>query len=478
MKIIKSFLLSTTAILIGFYSLAQTPKLATLQESFINNTEFRNASIGLYAININTDEVLLCNNPCVSYTPASILKLFTTSMAIETLGQNARFSTTLAYSGTIEDSVLNGDIYIIGGGDPCLGTERYSGLYGEDITETWAYKVKELGIKKINGNIIGDVSYFGEVPTPGKWVWEDLGAYYGTPGAAINYMDNTYKLYFQTGTDKDTAILVKVLPDDLKLIVKNEVTASASVTDDQSYIYLGKNENEIVVKGQLPCNKTDFAVKGSIPNPPLYVAQRVMHRLNYLGIRTTGEAIASDKKRDVEVTTIHTVKSPDLQSIVNYTNQVSCNLYAEVLRLQIIHRSGKNFEEFARNFMSKNNIEKDGFFPVDGSGVSHYNAITAKQTAELLKHINTSKFGKDFFSGMAEAGKSGTIKSYKCCNDGTMKLQAKTGSMTRVRSLAGIITNTKGEKIAFCIILNNYDAKGARVKTLLDNFIRAIGTAK
>lgn len=478
MKTSRLFLLAIVTIFFATYTFAQAPKLGKLQDDFINNEEFGNASIGVYAINLNTNEVLLSNNASVSYTPASILKLFTTSMAIEVLGASHRFSTTLAYSGNIEDSVLNGDIYIIGGGDPCLGTERYSSTYGEDITETWAYKVRELGIKKINGTIISDISYFGEVPTPGKWVWEDLGAYYGTPGAAINYMDNTYQLFFQTGADKDTAVLVKVLPDDLKLIVKNEVTASSNVTDDQSYIYLGKNENEIVIKGQLPCNKTDFVVKGSIPNPPLYVAQRFGHRLNYLGVRVSGEPMVCKAKCDKELTTIHTIKSPTLQTIVNYTNLVSCNLYAEVLRLQIMHRTGKAYEDYGRSFLAKNDIEKDGFFPVDGSGVSHYNAITAKQTAELLKHINESKYGKDFMSGMAEAGKTGTIKSYKCCKDGTMKLQAKTGSMTRVRSLAGFITNTKKEKIAFCIILNNYNANGTKVRTLLDNFIRAVGTAK
>lgn len=478
MKILRFFSLVISVILIGHYSFAQTPKLAALQNAFINNTEFRNACIGLYAININTNEELLNNNATTSFVPASILKLYTTSMAIEALGQYAHFTTTLAYSGAIEDSVLNGDIYIIGGGDPCLGTDRYSSIYGEDITDTWAHKVKDLGIKKINGNIISDISYFGDVPTPGKWVWEDLGAYYGTPGAAINYMDNTYKLYFQTGADKDTAVLVKVVPDDLKLIVTNEVTASASVTDDQSYIFLGKNENEIVIKGQLPCNKSEYIVKGSIQNPPLYVAQRVAHRLNYLGIRATGEAMVQSQKSDVELTTIHSVKSPALQTIVNYTNLVSCNLYAEVLRLQIMHRTGKNYEDYVRGSLSRNKIESYGFFSVDGSGVSHYNAITAKQTALLLKHINESKYGKEFISGLAEAGKTGTIKSYKCSKDGSMKLQAKTGSMTRVRSLAGIITNTKGEKIAFCIILNNYEAKGPRVRTLMDDFIKSVGTAK
>ena len=108
--------------------------------------------------NITTGEIVLDYNSNVSLTPASIQKLFTTTMAMEALGSSTRFKTKIAYSGTIEDSVVNGDLYIIGGGDPCLGAERYSSIYGEDIFDTWTEKVKEAGIKKINGNIISDIT--------------------------------------------------------------------------------------------------------------------------------------------------------------------------------------------------------------------------------------------------------------------------------------------------------------------------------
>lgn len=474
------FLVAVIALIfISINIFAQSPKCENLQNDFLNNKELKNAAVGIYAENITTGEIVLDYNSNASLTPASIMKLFTTTLAMEAIGSSTRFKTKIAYSGTLEDSVVNGDLYIIGGGDPCLGAERYSSIYGVDIFDTWTEKVKEAGIKKINGNIISDVTYFGAVPTPGKWVWEDLGSYYGSQGFSINYMDNTYELYYNTGKDKDTAVLVRVVPDDLELNVVNKVTASSSVSDDNTLIYRGYGENDIVVCGTLPCNKTEYKVKGCFPNPPHYVARTLYYRLRNNGVAVTGNYLVSNKKYEGEEerTVIHTFSSPNVGTIVNYTNLVSYNLYAEVLALQIMRKTGKSLADYGKKFLSDKGMESGGFYPVDGSGLSHFDAINAKQTAQLLKHIDKSKYGESFISGMAVAGKSGTLKSYKCSSDGKIKVQAKTGSMTRVRSLAGIITNTRKEKIVFCIIINNYDGKSPQIRNVIDNFIKAVGHA-
>ena len=477
MKTIRILLAIAACTIISFEVLAQSPKCELLQNKFLANKELKNAAVGLYAENLTTGDIVLDYNSDASLTPASILKLFTTSMATELLGSSTRFKTKIAYSGTLEDSVVNGDLYIIGGGDPCLGAERYSSTYSADIFDTWTEKVKEAGIKKINGNIISDVTYFGSVPTPGKWVWEDLGSYYGSRGFSINYMDNTYELYFNTGSDKDSAVLVKVIPDDLELNVVNKVTAASSVSDDNTVIYRGYGENDIVVCGTLPCNKTEYKVKGGFPNPPHYVARTLYYRLRNNGVAVTGTYLVSDKKYEGEDerTVIHTFSSPSVGTIANYTNLVSYNLYVEVLALQIMRKTGKSLADYGKSFLGARGIESGGFYPVDGSGLSHFDAINAKQTAQLLKHITKSKYGESFISGMAVAGKSGTLKSYKCSADGKIKVQAKTGSMTRVRSLAGIITNVRNEKIVFCIIINNYDGKSPQIRNVIDNFIKEIG---
>ncbi|MBR3946328.1 MAG: D-alanyl-D-alanine carboxypeptidase/D-alanyl-D-alanine-endopeptidase [Bacteroidales bacterium] len=477
MKTIRLIIVVFAAMLIAGNAFSQSPKCEAQQKAFLANKELKNAAVGLYAENLTTGDIILDYNSCASLTPASIQKLFTTAMAMEALGSGTRFKTKIAYSGTLEDSVVNGDLYIIGGGDPCLGAERYSNTYSADIFDTWTEKVKEAGIKKINGNIISDVTYFGSVPTPGKWVWEDLGSYYGSRGFSINYMDNTYEMYYNTGSDKDTAVLVRVVPDDLELNVVNKVTASSSVSDDNTVIYRGYGENDIVVCGTLPCNKTEYKVKGGFPNPPHYVARTLYYRLRNNGVAVTGTYLVSDKKYEGENerTVIHTFSSPSVGTIVNYTNLVSYNLYAEVLALQIMRKTGKSLADYGKKFLSDRGIESGGFYPVDGSGLSHFDAINAKQTAQLLKHISKSKYGESFISGMAVAGKSGTLKSYKCSADGTIKVQAKTGSMTRVRSLAGIITNTRKEKIVFCIIINNYEGKSPQIRNVIDNFIKAVG---
>ncbi|MCF0207210.1 MAG: D-alanyl-D-alanine carboxypeptidase/D-alanyl-D-alanine-endopeptidase, partial [Bacteroidales bacterium] len=357
---------------VALFGFSQSPKFQSTQDKFIANPEFANAIIGMYAENLKTGEVLLDHNSRYSLTPASVMKLFTTCIAVDALGQNARFRTSLAYSGSVENGVLNGDIYIIGGGDPCFAAERYSNLYGEDIFATWVEKITEAGISKINGNIIGDISYFGVIPYPDKWLWEDLGAYYGTQGASINYQDNVYSIFFKTGADGDTAQIVKIVPEDMNLNIVSDVKASSKVTDDNTIIYRGNAENDIVIKGVLPCNKEEFKIKGCIPNPPQYVTDKLYRKLVEFGISVSGGAVVTDKKYEAENerTELHTVMSPSVITIVNYANSVSCNLYAEILRLQVMHKTGRDFAAYAAGYFDKRAIDSKGFFAVDGSGVS------------------------------------------------------------------------------------------------------------
>ncbi len=128
MKTTKSIIAVIALIFISINVFSQKPKCENLQNDFLNNKELKNAAVGLYAENLTTGEIVLDYNSNASLTPASIQKLFTTTMAMEALGSTTRFKTKIAYSGTLEDSVVNGDLYIIGGGDPCLGAERYSSI--------------------------------------------------------------------------------------------------------------------------------------------------------------------------------------------------------------------------------------------------------------------------------------------------------------------------------------------------------------
>ncbi|MBP7477948.1 MAG: D-alanyl-D-alanine carboxypeptidase, partial [Chitinophagales bacterium] len=129
--------------------------------------------------------------------PASSQKVLTTASAFCLLGENYQYNTQLAYSGAIANQKLNGDLFIIGSGDPTLGSKHFLNLQTpQSILANWKDAIKNSGINTINGNIIPDVSCFQENDVPQTWLWEDIGNYYGAAATGLNFMDNEYELSF------------------------------------------------------------------------------------------------------------------------------------------------------------------------------------------------------------------------------------------------------------------------------------------
>ena len=199
-----------------FNVFSQTKTAQDVLNDFISQSELKNASVSVYAENLTTNTLVFDYNSNLALAPASVLKLVPTSMALELFGADYKFKTELAYSGQISaDGTLNGDLYIIGYGDPCLGSKNFTSTYGKDleILQTWTNEVKNLNIKKIKGNIIADISYFGEIPIPDDWIWEDIANYFGNQGSSLNFVDNLYYLHFKTGyTNGAATIITKIEP--------------------------------------------------------------------------------------------------------------------------------------------------------------------------------------------------------------------------------------------------------------------------
>lgn len=185
-------------ILYGFSQTVQDVRNEAVK--FAADNDLKNASISFYAIDLTTNQVIAGLSPDMSLVPASTTKLITTASALEILGENTRFSTQILYTGTIDTlcKVLNGNIIIKGGGDPCLGADRYSRHYG-DFIKNWALKIKALGIDSINGRVIGDASCFTYQTTPSTWIWGDLGNYYGASPSGLSIYDNMCKVEFESG---------------------------------------------------------------------------------------------------------------------------------------------------------------------------------------------------------------------------------------------------------------------------------------
>jgi D-alanyl-D-alanine carboxypeptidase/D-alanyl-D-alanine-endopeptidase (penicillin-binding protein 4) len=476
---LKFILLFCSAIFCSSLLFGQVKTYDDLLKGVINAPELKNASISLYAEKLSDNKVVMQHNQLMSVVPASTFKIIPTATALELLGANYKFKTELAYSGAIAtDGTLTGNIYIIGYGDPCLGSSNFSDNYNKpkDLIQQWVDAIKALGIKKVNGDIISDISYFGDIDFPDTWIWEDIANYYGNPGSALNYMDNLFKIHFKTGyTDGSPTIVTRTEPADIGLTFTNKVTSS-STTGDEAFIYFDEKSGNREIRGTLPWKNTDFTIKGSIPEPELYLAKVLTNSMKVSGISVSGEqSVISDFDNSKIRKVFHTTYSPSLSDIVMKTNMVSFNLYAEVLSHHIAIKLGKSYSESILSFWKSKAVDVDGLNIEDACGLSHFNSINAKQMVSILRYMRNQGTERiAFYNSLPVAGTSGTLSRYCVGTKAQNRLHAKSGSMTRVRSYAGYIFNEKGEEIVFCLIVNNYNCNNYRMRKICEDLFIGI----
>lgn len=395
------------------------------------------AVISIYAINDKGD-VLIDKNSHLSLMPASCMKIVTTGAALHLLGPDSTFETTLEYDGTIDQKkTLHGNLYIRGGGDPCLGSERMEEAYSWDRQiEIWKDEIKKIGIQKIMGKVIGDDTKWEKARAVPSWTWEDIGNYYGAGACALSFHENYYSLFFKPGEKEgdNTAILYTDPPLPTSTF-HNEVRTGPEGSGDCAYIFGSEFSPLQFVRGTIPAGVDKFTIKGSLSDPAAYCADLLAKRLQENGIAIKQQ----DLPRQERKTVFHTAFSPAVEKIIYWTNQKSINLYAEHLLKKMgetVYHDGSTASgiKAVTDFWRSQGIDLNGFYMADGSGLSRKNLITTKQLVQMLSFLKKSKFFPVFFKSLPQ--KEGFIR-------------AKSGSISFVRGQAGY-----AEDITFAIIIN------------------------
>jgi D-alanyl-D-alanine carboxypeptidase/D-alanyl-D-alanine-endopeptidase (penicillin-binding protein 4) len=445
-------------------------------EKFTSAKPLANASIACKVMDVNTGEVLLSHNEAVTMIPASVLKLVTTATALEVLSPEQTFSTTLAYTGEVDEyGVLHGDLIIVGGGDPALASREFPTHYG-DIMERFAGAVKAAGITRIEGRVVGDASLFGEIIIPDTWIWEDIGNYYGAAATALNIFDNSYNISFATGGVGSPARLLKTDPEIPGLSFDNRVVA-ASDNRDNAYVYGTYLSDKRMIRGTIPANREAFTIRGAIPDPALLAAQLLTQWLRKSGIDVSGEPSSTYTKINApNGKTLLEIESPTLAELVSVTNLKSHNLLAETLLMHLSppqnEASSELTSDFIQTFWNEKGMSTGGMFFADGSGLSRVNGITAGQMIFLLEYMyQKSKFAEEFRQSFPVAGVSGNLLNFGKETILENNLAAKSGSMARVLNYAGYFRTQSGREAAFVVMVNNYDCPPSQMRTLIADFL-------
>ena len=441
--------------------IAQNPIISVQQKitAWQNATGLANASVGIAVTDNLTGDELFKSEPQLSLVPASILKVVTTATALEVFGPDFRFTTTFSGSGTIRNDTLFGDLQIIGGGDPTLGSVYFP--ENNHFLEDWIKTVQNKNIKVIQGNLIVDATIYESQMIPNTWVWEDIGNYYGAGASGISVSDNLYEIHLSSGKEGKLTKIVRINPEIPGLEIRNEVVSS-NITSDQAYVFGSPMDNKRIINGTIPVNKSDFVVKASVPDPAVLLASEFKRKLSVNGISIFGGTKFEKVKIDQSPPAFLAVnQSPVLSEIIKVTNHESVNLFAEhFLKHLAFQKYGvgttKDGCKFITEFWKDKGLDMTGFFMNDGSGLSRFNAITASQMVEILKFMKTkSAYSADFFQSLATVG-NGTLTVFSNENFPNECLHAKSGSMTRVRCYAGYLKTISGKELSFTIMLNNF----------------------
>jgi D-alanyl-D-alanine carboxypeptidase/D-alanyl-D-alanine-endopeptidase (penicillin-binding protein 4) len=468
--------LSISGFLIG-----QTTLQARIDQ-WIGDDYFKHASVGIAVVDAATGEPLAGHGIEKSLIPASNLKLLTTATALKILGPNYRFETQLAYDGYVDaQGVLSGNLYLIGSGDPTLGSPEMEGTPGlEAILERFRMAVQQAGIRQITGRVITDERVFSSAVTGSHWQWLDMGNYYGCGTFGLNLHDNLYYLRFQQVAQLGaTPAVAATKPTVPGLQFVNEIKSAERGSGDNAYIYGAPYTYQRHLRGTIPVGSGLFTIKGAIPDPPLFAAQQLRDALEAVGILclrppATMRSLGSSALALGNPKSLYTHQSPPLRKIVDRTNMESVNLYAEALLRAIgLKAKGEGSADAGLTAISDywegRGLDLGGVQLYDGSGMSPRNVVPPGFFCDLLSAMyQDQEIRQVFWESLPLAGRSGSLKNSLKGTAAEEKLRAKSGSLERVRAYSGYVTNRAGKVLAFSVLLNNYEGGGgdARQKLL------------
>jgi D-alanyl-D-alanine carboxypeptidase/D-alanyl-D-alanine-endopeptidase (penicillin-binding protein 4) len=447
--------------------------VAQLQSDITSATHapgVQRAAWGVVVHSLDRDERLFELNPRTLLVPASAAKLVAVATAADAVGWNFTYETTVRGTGPIADGVLQGDLLIVGSGDPTIG-----GRGGEDIGG-WIQALKALGIRKIDGRIIGDDDRHEEPRPQLAWAWDDLGYTTGALFGALNLAENRLTVTVVPWSSPGGPTSLTVEPFAAYRPLDNK-----SVTGPAGSMQLLWPEQRpgvpyLTIAGSIPAGAAPARLAVSAGNPTFWFASVFRNRLQREGIEVTGEAWDVDdampKPDRAAATVLYTHRSRPLSEIAQPLMKESINLYAEAaMRLNVapgVFPTNDAAIEGMRQRMDGWGIPRDAWQIIDGSGLSRRNTIAAEAIVAVLRRMFDATGQSPWMTALPVAGRDGTLDNRMRGTAAEGNARAKTGTMSNIRSLAGYVRTRDGETLAFAIIADNFEGTGAAATAAID----------
>ncbi len=436
----------------------------------ISQNALNNSLVGYSIIDVKNNCVVAESNGDIGFTPASTLKLITTASVLEAIPAQKRFETIVEYEGDISNGILYGNIIVRGCGDPTIGSENFNSSANKVFSKIFEM-MQNYGITKLCGDIICDNSIFPYNGARGAWLVEDMGNYFAAESYGFNFIDNQYTLFFNTGAEGSEAVIADCKPSMSELNFINKLSVKGE-GKDSAYITGLDFDKTRLLNGRMPCNKSMYKLKGSIPSPDDVFKREFQYFLINNGAWVENKKVVYGSKRG----RLGAIYSPTLADIVKVTNYKSNNMYAEtLLKWCGLMRGGKATTQNGINSISQiwndKGIDIKGVNMFDGSGLSPKNRITPNALACILCGAS---FNEAFRNSLPKVGVEGTVKNFMKGSEIAKYLKLKTGSMQGVQCYAGYFDN--GSKCyAVVVMVNNFKGKRKDIQNeiglLIENLI-------
>ncbi|MBR4592523.1 MAG: D-alanyl-D-alanine carboxypeptidase/D-alanyl-D-alanine-endopeptidase [Elusimicrobiaceae bacterium] len=420
-------------------------------------------------------------------TPASTLKLITTAAALELLGPHHRFETNLYMQGTPDEKgVLDGSLYLQGGGDMTLGSTRVPGAETwETVTNKWAEAVKKAGITHIKGNLYADVSLFEGPSISPKVNWENMGNYFAAPASPLCLNDNLFEIYFkpQLRGDQPAEVnyTVPAMPD---VQLQSFVLTDGKSKKDNAYVYGAPGQYDLKIFGTIPTSFAGFSIKAALPDPALFTLQVLRQALEKQGITLSGNVQVLSQKPDyTAMQRLHRYQSPELKDIVLIINKRSFNLYADMLLRHLAIQAGQkgsleNGLAQLQSFLTKRHLAtSQEFVFYDGSGLARDNLITPHVLLNTLNYMAKSPYFEYYYKSLATPDDRGDLlllrrflKPLKRVDE----VRIKGGTIDSVKAVAGYVRTENNKLISFVLIANNLAGKDEALWRIHEDMIKQL----
>jgi len=461
---------------------ALTAQLPDNIGSIIDRAAGRRAYWGIEVADARTGEVIMRHNADKLFVPASNMKLVVAAAAAHHLDPDFRYRTTLYATGPIQDNVLRGDLVIFGRGDPTM-----SGRYEKSMLSIWesfADSLTARGVKRIEGGVVADESYFDTDYVRGDWESYDLLWWYGAPVSALGFNDNSIDFTVTPGAaGKPATVTAQPVSSFYTLVNRSRtVAAKAEYTLDFTR---GAGTDTIVVYGEIPIDAARRTEHFAVVDPARYTSTVLRETLALKGIATSSPVIrvlrdsAESAQHLRNATTLFEHRSGPLSTIIGPVLMNSQNWFAEQVLKTIAREKGgtgsweRGLALERRFLIDIVGADSSGFRLRDASGLSSANLITPHTFVQILKYMASAPRMKPALDAMSvSGGPTGSMRARLTDLGG--RVAAKTGSIGNVDSLSGFVTTNSGRRLAFSIVANNTGASSASVRAIIDDIVRAV----